>query len=90
MTTFCEISEEVDRARVLFPQNRRLFAALVEEVGELAKALVENRPLAEIRAEAVQVACVAVRLIEEGDSTFEASLSRDGSADVPVSEGGDA
>ena len=44
--------------------------ALTEEVGELAKALLdESRE--RIRAEAIQVACVAIRIIEEGDCTIE-------------------
>jgi len=52
---------EIDRARKLHPVPS--FAALVEELGEVAKAIQEEGP-AEYRAELLQVACVAMRLIE--------------------------
>lgn len=41
-------------------------AILMEEVGELAKAIVERKP-AEIDAELTQVAAVAVAMMEFGD-----------------------
>lgn len=65
------ISAEVARAREKFPGNRLLLAALTEEVGELAKAMLQDRPREEIRKEAIQVAAVAVRIIEEGDASFD-------------------
>lgn len=68
--TLDAISQEVVRARTKFPGNAKLLAALTEEVGELAKAMLQRRPKDEIEKEAVQVACVAIRLIEEGDSDF--------------------
>lgn len=68
--TLDAISAEVCRAREKFPGNRLLLAALTEEVGELAKAMLQDRPSDEIRREAIQVACVAIRIIEEGDSSF--------------------
>lgn len=58
---------EIERARDKFPSNRHLFLALVEEVGELSKDLLEGNP--GWREEALQVACVALRLYEEGDPT---------------------
>ncbi len=61
---------ELNRARAKFPGNAKLLVALMEEVGELAKALLQRRPLEEIRAEAIQVACVAIRIFEEGDADF--------------------
>jgi NTP pyrophosphatase (non-canonical NTP hydrolase) len=70
-----DTSEAIDRelkyARRKFPGNRFLLAALVEEVGELASAMLQRQDPERIRAEAVQVACVAVRIIEEGDCTFD-------------------
>lgn len=33
--------------------------------------MLQGRPRDEIEREAIQVACVAVRIIEEGDETFE-------------------
>jgi hypothetical protein len=61
---------EVSRARLKFPSNAHMFAALSEEVGEVAKALLEGQGRDRIRAEALQVACVAMRLYEEGDADF--------------------
>ena len=64
------IAEEVLRARTKFPGNEHLLAALTEEVGELAQAMLQAKPRGEQVKEAVQVACVAVRIIEEGDASF--------------------
>lgn len=61
---------EVDRARAKFPKNDLLFTALVEEVGELAQAYLQRKPIDEIRKEALQIACVAMRIFEEGDPTY--------------------
>jgi NTP pyrophosphatase (non-canonical NTP hydrolase) len=69
--TISAIKAEVTRARLKFPGNRFLLAALTEEVGELARALLQRRPREEWEREAIQVACVAVRIIEEGDATFD-------------------
>jgi hypothetical protein len=59
-----EIVIELRRARSKFPGNDRLFKALVEEVGELAKAMLEG---GNIREEATHVACVAIRIMTEGE-----------------------
>lgn len=64
------LEQEVVRARQKFPGNRLLLAALVEEVGELARGLLEGTNW---REEALQVACVALRIYEEGDATFQES-----------------
>jgi len=69
-STLDALHAEVERARSKFPSNRHLLAALVEEVGELAKAFLEDEPRDRMRAEAIQAACVAVRIFEESDSTF--------------------
>ncbi len=66
------IDAELVRARTKFPDNAKLLAALMEEVGELAQAMLQDKPHKEIRKEAFQVACVAIRLAEEGDSDFGA------------------
>lgn len=63
------IEKELVRAREKFPNNELLMAALTEEVGELAKALL-SEPWKNVVAEAVQVAAMAIRIAEEGDSTF--------------------
>ena len=60
------VAGEIPRARGLFPDPRGLVAALLEETGELARALLEETP-ARVFAEAAQVAAVAGRLALEGD-----------------------
>lgn len=74
--TLRDISEEVARARRKFPGNRFMLAALTEEVGELAQAMLQKKGPTDIRREAVQVAAVAVRIIEEGDASFRSRGSR--------------
>ena len=71
METLDAVSAEVQRARSKFPGNKHNLAALVEEVGELAKAFLKDEPHARIRAEAIQVACMAIRIAEEGDEAFD-------------------
>lgn len=69
-TTIADLRAEVVRARRKFPGNRHLLAALVEEVGELAQAYLQRKPASEVRKEAIQIACVALRILEEGDAEF--------------------
>ncbi len=61
-----ELAVEVGRARSKFSNNRLMLAALMEEVGELANAIIEGK---DWETEALQVACVAMRIYTEGDST---------------------
>lgn len=68
--TLNDISDEVIAARQKFPGSHHTLAALTEEVGELAQALLQEKSWDEIYAEAKQVACVAIRMMEEGDTTF--------------------
>lgn len=65
-----EIERELERARASFPGENVTFAALIEEVGELATALFEQGR-DEVRKEAVQVAVMAMRVILDGDHSFE-------------------
>jgi len=60
---------EVKRARSLFPGANATNAALVEEVGEVSKALMYE-PWDAVVIECVQVAAMACRLVTEGDSTM--------------------
>lgn len=69
--TLVELQAEVERARHKFPDNRHLLAALTEEIGELARAYLDAEGPDRVRAEAIQVACVALRIAEEGDSAFD-------------------
>lgn len=67
---FEEIKVELGRARAKFPGDNVTLAALMEEVGELAKATFEE-PRDRVRAEAVQVAVMACRMVLDGDNTYE-------------------
>ena len=66
--TLALLKTEVFKARSKFPSNEHLFAALLEEVGELAYEMTRDRQRQ--REEALQVACVAIRIAEEGDADF--------------------
>lgn len=66
------VAAEVAHTRVLFPSNGHMLAALMEEVGELAQALLQGSPT--WRDEAKQVACVAARIMTEGDADFPFTL----------------
>ncbi len=68
MSAIIALAAELLRARSKFPSNERLFAALLEEVGELAYEMPRDRQRQ--REEAIQVACVAIRIAEEGDADF--------------------
>lgn len=65
-----EIGAELARARAKFPGKNVTFAALVEEVGELATATFEESR-ERVRKEAVQVAVMAMRMVLDGDHTFD-------------------
>jgi hypothetical protein len=67
--TMAALFAEVRRARTIHPGRRQLLAALMEEVGELAKAIIEDAPREDIEEEAIHVAAVAIRILEEGDET---------------------
>jgi len=63
------VLKEVASARRQFPGANATNAALVEEVGEVSKALMYE-PWYAVIAEAVQVASMALRLATEGDATM--------------------
>lgn len=65
-----DILAELVRARAKFPGKNVTFAALVEEVGELATATFEESR-ERVRKEAVQVAVMAMRMVLDGDHTFD-------------------
>lgn len=69
-STLTDIGDEVVAARMAFPTNEHRLAAITEEVGELAQALLQKQPWDRVYDEAMQVACTAIRLMEEGDSDF--------------------
>lgn len=61
-------------ASATWPGNRHRLAALTEEVGEVAQAMLqhdqEGAGASAIYREAVQVAAMAMRLALEGDASF--------------------
>lgn len=63
------IDNELAHAKRKFPDPDGLVAALMEEVGELAKAMLEE-PVVNVEAEAVQVAALAIRIAQQGDPTL--------------------
>lgn len=74
-TTLTAIEAELKRARELFPNTKHNTVALMEEVGELAQALLDlemgKQTVADVYAEAIQVAVMAIDIAERGDSNFE-------------------
>ena len=77
---FKAIENELILSTNKFPSNDHRLTELVKEVGELAKALLDQYEDAtperaedynqEIFAEAVQVASMAIRVMTEGDADF--------------------
>ncbi len=72
---FVMIRDELKSAREAFPDKTHMLCALVEEVGELAQALMQHdrrqgTSVQEILREAVQVASMAIRVAVEGDDNF--------------------
>lgn len=64
--TIDALTQEVASARTKFPDGKHLDRALVEEHLELFRAYNDNEGKDRIKAEALQVACVALRIYEEG------------------------
>lgn len=78
------LDAEIERCRAKFPSPRFLLPALIEEVGELAQAIMAGDRKATIK-EAIQVACVAMRIAEERDP-IEYSTSPTAEAAVRLGE----
>lgn len=64
------VGVELKNASKKFPFPNPNIAALMEEVGELAQAFLQNKTWEEIYKEAVQVATMAARCAIEGDPQF--------------------
>jgi hypothetical protein len=84
---------EQDRAAKKFPAGKRLLGALMEEVGELAQALLKIKecggPADHVYDEAVQVAATAYRLATLGEPTYgyEGTKCHYAGCDAPASGG---
>jgi len=63
------VDEEIELAIKKFPSSDACLAALTEEVGELAQAML-SKSQSEIYKEAVQVAAMAARCAIEGDPSL--------------------
>lgn len=66
---------ELAAARAKFPDNLHQLAALTEEVGELAQAMIQHdvdgtQTTQQVLREAVQVAAMAIRVATEGDQNY--------------------
>lgn len=66
-----EVKAEIILARAKFPGGRLTTIALMEEVGEVARAIIDESPY-RVRHEAMQVACVAIMLMLDGDVSTDA------------------
>lgn len=76
------IRKEAMQGSESYPDASGLMMALMEEVGELARAMM-SEPRENIRAEAVQVAALAIRIAIEGDPTLDAIRAKN-NADFPL------
>jgi nicotinic acid phosphoribosyltransferase len=65
------VQKEIAHARTKFPGSEANGPAMIEEVGEVCKALMYE-PWQNVVAECVQVAAMAQRLATEGDDTMRA------------------
>lgn len=69
-----DVVAETQRARLLFPANKHMLAALVEEVGELSQAMIDQdfgkKSALDVYKEAVQVGAMAARVAIDGDPSF--------------------
>ena len=68
--TALRLEGRMREARAKHRGNKHLMVALTEEVGELARALLDGESPERVADEALDVACVALRILEEGDADF--------------------
>lgn len=64
-TSVIALCERIDEGRLKHPLPRNLLVALMEEVGELARALLQGQDDLSVRSEALDVATLAMRIFEE-------------------------
>lgn len=72
-----EIVRELGRARAKFPGVEHMTCAAMEEMGEVARALLqlEHEPAkgkrsVDVAGECIQLAAMAIRIATEGDTTY--------------------
>lgn len=83
-TFIMDLRDEVQSATKKFPRPDAILAALMEEAGEVANAVLD-RPWNEVYKECIQTAAMALRLALEGDPTLrETRVRRNGDdGDMP-------
>lgn len=64
------VLEELSRARAKFPGDNLNTIAMMEEAGEVAKAVLEESP-ERVRRECIQLAVMAARITLDGDSSTD-------------------
>ena len=66
--TFSDISKHLAKARNKYPffanSRYRVVSIATEELGEFAQAINDNKPIEEIKSEALDVIAVLVRFLE--------------------------
>lgn len=75
LTAALDAVKEATGAQAVFPGNKQMLAAAIEEMGEVAKALLDHdrgkaKP-EDVYAEAIQLAAMALRIAIEGSEEFE-------------------
>ena len=89
------VFDEYARANAKFPKTTRLLGALMEEVGELAEALLKIDECGDdpkrVYDEAVQVAATVMRLAIQGEPDYNyngvnGEVQEQGSLTIPLSE----
>jgi hypothetical protein len=81
-----EVADEHARATAKFPDPGCSLAALTEEAGEVAKAMLDE-PSDRVRKECVQLATMAARVALEGDPTMSGYRDRRGAGPHPIRVG---
>lgn len=70
---YLDATQELARARTLFPSNEHIVLAFAEEAGEVVKAVLDHKQgkasIADVRKEIVQTMSMLLRIAEEGDPT---------------------
>jgi NTP pyrophosphatase (non-canonical NTP hydrolase) len=76
---FRAVEQELERARTKFPgkPSQPTIVALMEEVGEVAKAAMDE-PISSVKKELIQTCVMALRIWLDGDQTIEARRQENG------------
>lgn len=68
------VEAEIQKSRNKFPSNKKILYAVIEESGELVKAMLDldqgKGTANDVFKEGVQVIATVIRLLQEGDPDF--------------------